>query len=137
MAYTGGDILEVTCLHPTEGLVRLDPKGSEDTEMDFGGYINSDSDDSVTGSGINIIQKNRKRWSVAVPPVGWDKDPDTLEVLQSISDSGLESEWTITVIDGTVFKGKGTISGDLKGNKNTGLVNSFKISGGGKLERIA
>lgn len=137
MAYTGGDCIEVTVNHPTLGSYRFDPKGSEDTEVDFGGYLVADSDDSVTGNGVNIKQMNRKRWSVSVPPVGWAKDPDTLESLQKIQDDTNESQWTFTFIDGSVYKGTGSISGDLKGNKNNGTVNGFKVAGGGKLEPIA
>ena len=137
MAYTGGDCLEITCNHPTLGSLRLDPKGSEDTEIDFGGYIVADGDDSVTGAGTNIKQMNRKRWSVACPPVGWGSDPDTLQKLQEIQDDLNEAPWTFTFIDGSVYKGTGSISGDMKGNKNAGTISGFKVAGGGKLERIA
>lgn len=137
MAYTGGDCIEVTVNHPTLGSFRFDPKGSEDTEIDFGGYLVADSDDSVTGAGTNIKQMNRKRWSVSVPPVGWERDPDTLQNLQSLQDDVNDAPWTFTFIDGAVYKGTGSISGDLKGNKNNGTINGFKVSGGGKLEKIA
>ncbi len=137
MAYTGGDCVEVVITSATLGSLRLDPKGSEDVEIDFGGYVNGDSDDSVTGSGTSINTKNRKRWSVPVPPCGWGKEPDTLEQLQLFADEVNEQTFVFTFIDGSVFKGTGSIVGDLKGNKNAGTINSFKAAGGGKLERIA
>lgn len=137
MAYTGGDCIEVTCNHPVLGAFRFDPKGSEDTEVDMGGYVNNDDDASVTGAGQMIVTKNRKRWSVPVPPVGWDKDPDTLKALQQIQNSNVDSTWTFSFIDGRVYKGTGTIVGDLKGNVNAATVNSFKVAGGGVLEPIA
>jgi len=136
MAYVGGDLIEITVNHPTLGSFRFDPKGSEDVEIDFGGYVVADGDDSVTGAGTNIKQMNRKRWSVACPPVGWASDPDTLESLQQIADSTVEAPWTFSFLDGTVYKGTGSISGDLKGNKNAGTVTGFKVAGGGKLEKL-
>jgi hypothetical protein len=53
------------------------------------------------------------------------------------ADEIAEQTFVFTFIDGAVFKGTGAIVGDIKGNKNAGLINSFKCSGGGKLERIA
>jgi len=135
--YTGGDLIEVVITSATTGSLRLDPKGSEDADIDIGGYVNADSDDSVTGSGSNIVVKNRKRWSVPVPPCGWSLEPDTLIELQLKADEIAEQTFVFTFIDGAVFKGTGAIVGDIKGNKNAGLINSFKCSGGGKLERIA
>jgi len=133
----GGDIIEITYNHPTLGSGRLDPKGTEDTEVDFGGYLTQDTDDSVTGAGTNIKVMNRKRWSVTTPAIAWEDDPDTLESLQKIQNDPNQSTWTFTFIDGSVYKGDGDIVGDLKGNKNAAAVNSFKLAGGGKLERIA
>jgi hypothetical protein len=49
----------------------------------------------------------------------------------------VDSTWTFSCIDGRVYKGFGTIMGDLKGNVNAGTVNSFKVAGGGILEPIA
>jgi len=134
---TGGDIVEITYTHPVLGTGRLDPKGSEDTEIDFGGYLKQDNDDGVRGSGTVLQVMNRKRWSVTVPPVAWDSDPDTMETLQSLTNDPLDSVWTFTFIDGAVYKGSGSIVGDLKGNKNAAAVSSFKIAGGGSLESIA
>jgi len=133
---TGGDLIEITYNNPTLGSGRLDPKGSEDTEVDFGGYMTQDSDDSVSGSGVNIIIKNRKRWSITSPPLLWNSNPDTLEVLQNLQDDNNQTTFTFTFIDGSVYKGLGTIVGDLKGNKNAATINSVKFAGGGKLELI-
>ena len=135
--FTGGDLIEITCQHPTIGLIRLAPKGSEDTEIDPGGYMNQDSDDSVTGDGQNIVVKNAKRWSVVTPPIGLSESPNNLIQLQQVIDSAEEAVWTFTFIDNSVYKGTGTIMGDLKGNKNTAMINSIKVGGGGRLEKIA
>lgn len=133
----GGDLLEITCNHPILGDFRFDPKGSEDTEVDFGGYMKQDADDSVTGAGTDIVIMNRKRWSVVSPPLAWEQNPDTLQTLQSIQSNPEPATFTFTFIDGSVYKGTGHIYGDVKGNKNAATVNPLKFAGGGQLEDIA
>ena len=137
MAFTGGDCIEITVAHPILGAFRFEPKAAEDTEVNEGGFMKNDDDQSITGAGVDIIIVNRKRWSVTTPPIGWDEDPNTLEELQSLIDDPNPSDWTFSFIDGSVYRGRGTIVGDLMANKNAASINSFKVAGGGKLEKIA
>lgn len=136
MSFTGGDMIEAVCVHPTLGTLRFEPKGSEDNEVDRGGPRTEDAADSVTASGRPIYKINQVRWMVNVPVCGWDTDPDTLQNLTDLSGSALEGDWTFIHRDGTIDKGTGKPVGDIKGNKNAGTINAFNVSGGGVLERI-
>lgn len=133
--YIGGDIVEITCSHPTLGDFRFAPKANESFTMDPGGIRNNDDASSVTGGGAMIVQKNRILWSVE-GPVAVDllsaNEIDTVPKLMESSESGT---WTMTHISGAIYRGLGMPVGDF--NVDTNSVNTtLKIAGGGKLEKI-
>ena len=129
----GGDIIEVTFAHDTIGSGTFFPKGSEDSTFDLGGFRSTDDEEAVTGSGKMITTLNNKRWSFEVA-IEWDMDD--LEKLNELAASPVDADWTISVISGEIYAGKGRPVGDIKGNKNTSTI-PFKISGGGKMEKQA
>ncbi len=133
--FNGGDIIEITCKHPTLGSFVFHPKSAEDFTLDVGGYLNSDDQNMITGNGQIIRQKNRKVWSME-GIVAWDMETsETVHQIQDLIDSPLESDWTFTHINGTIWGGKGSPVGDNQGNANTAQI-TLKVNGGGKLLRI-
>jgi hypothetical protein len=130
-----GDIIEVTCNHPTLGAFIFSPKGSESSNFDLGGFTANDDKAMIAGNGKSIRQMNRKRWSFEVPVV-WDMN-NTLELesAQSLQSDPVEGQWTFTHINGTVYSGTGAPVGDLIGDGNAGTF-TLKVSGSGTMQQI-
>jgi len=132
--YIGGDIIEVVCQH-TLGEFRFSPKSNEDFTLDPGGIRTNDDANQITGSGQAIYQKNRVRW-MAEGAVAVDyASGNEMEKLPLLAEHPDEGTWTITHISGTIWKGKGTIVGDIQPATNTAQM-TLKISGSGKLEKL-
>ncbi|NCX55603.1 MAG: hypothetical protein EBW87_00170 [Burkholderiaceae bacterium] len=136
MGIVSGDITEILVNHPTVGSKVLFPKSGTDSTLDTGGFRTQDNDDDIDGGGRNIQRKNRKRWSAEVT-LAWDMNTsDELDYLTKLAQSSVEADFTITHINGTVWGGKGSIVGDIKGNGNTAELPA-KFAGGNRLQRIA
>ncbi|MBX9450023.1 MAG: hypothetical protein KL787_10040 [Taibaiella sp.] len=130
-----GDIIEVTCNHPTLGTFSFAPVAGEDSTYNPGGFITADENTAVNGRGESIDKLNRVRWSFEVL-TSWDKrgqgEDKQISDLAASLDPG---DWTFTNADGTVYAGKGKPVGDLNFNGNAGTF-PLKVSGGGKLEIV-
>lgn len=132
----GGDIFELSYNHPTLGSGIIFAKAAEDSNFDLGGFRNDDDANGVD-SGGNVIKKlNRVRWSFDVA-VSWDMNSRSeLESVVAMAGSPEEAEWTISHVNGSIYKGTGSPVGDLVGNGNAATF-ALKISGGGKLVKIS
>lgn len=132
--FIGGDILEIVVQH-TLGEFRYQAKSNESFTLDPGGVRTNDDAGQITGSGTAILQKNRVRWSlegpIAVDPIS-NNEFDSLAKLAEHSEQGV---WTITHISGTIYRGTGTVVGDLAVDTNSAQM-TLKVSGSGKLEKI-
>lgn len=135
MAVVAGDLTEITYNHPTLGNGVWSPKSAEDFTFDPGGFRTNDDANQIDGAGRAIYQKNRVRWS-AEGTVSWDMN-STNEIAQAeaLAANPVEADFTFTHINGTVWKGKGMVVGDVQGNSNAGTMD-IKISGGGKCKKI-
>lgn len=135
MPAVGGDILEITYNHPTLGSGIWFPKSGEDSTFDPGGVRGTDDANMVDGSGKNIRQLNRVRWSFQ-GTVSWDGNvANELDQAKSLAGDPVEADWTITHINGTIWKGKGAPVGDIQGNGNAATM-AVKIAGGADLKKI-
>lgn len=135
MAAVGGDIEEIRFSHPTLGSGVWFPKANEDSTFDPGGYRNEDDDNMVDGGGRSIIKKNRIRWSLETK-ISWDANvTNELLTAKNLAASPAEAEWIISHSNGTVWKGTGTIVGDIKGGGNDATMD-IKISGGQEMKKI-
>lgn len=122
MPYTGGDTIEITYNHPL-GSGTLFLKANEDGNLKLGGYESNDDNNAITGDGQLIEQLNRVRGSYESPPVAWDMvDKDELTVLNNMAGHPDLGDWTISLINGTVWAGKGRPVGEIIGNTNTALI---------------
>ena len=133
---SSGDITQITVNNTALGISATWPiKANSDGTFDPGGFRNNDDDDQVDGGGRLIMQKNRKRWSFE-GTMTWDMNTaNELETARQIAAAATESDFTVTHCNGTVWAGKGTVVGDLKGNSNTGEL-PIKLAGGGRMEKI-
>lgn len=134
MAYNGGDIIEISYNHPTVGSGVLSPKAAEDNEYDIGGIRTNDDDQMITSKGEAIYSMNNKRWSASAVVASDMNIRQEYEKMVAMNSSIDEATWTFLHINGTVYKGKGKVVGDLKLNVNKSTF-SFKVAGGNLFEQ--
>lgn len=132
--YTGGDILEIVCKHSL-GTFRFQAKSNEDFQVNPGGFRSNDDNNAITGAGEMIDQINRTRWSIEGPVAVDMASENESKNLTALARSAELGVWTISVITGIVWKGKGKPVGDLNFSTNTAQM-PLKVSGSGILERI-
>lgn len=131
-----GDITEISYNHPTLGSGIMFPKAGEDSTWDLGGNRSNDDANMVDGSGGNIVQINRVKWSLE-STVAWDMNTrEDLEKITAMAGDPVDADWSFTHVNGTVYSGTGRPVGDIQGNANAGTF-TLKVSGGGKLKKIA
>ncbi len=127
-----GDITEIKFIHEEVGSKIFSVKSGESANQDLGGYSN---DYSMNGNGTGHAIKTAKRWAIDSIQVDITFD-GALEFLQDIANNVVESIIEVSAIDGSVYKGKGTIIGDIKEDTLNGYV-TIEVGGAGKLEKIA
>jgi hypothetical protein len=131
MATTGGDLLEITCNHPTLGTVTYFAKANEDHTYETGGFRSEDDEDMVDSGGNMIDKINRKRWMFETT-LAWNMN--TREELQTLSDYAadpVEGDWTVSHVNGKIWGGKGKPVGTIPGEGNAATV-PLKLAGGGR-----
>lgn len=133
MAYSGGDVLSATCLHPVEGTLTLKVKAAEDNNFDLGGVRGVDDKSMLASDGTNVRVLNNNRWEVKLT-VLWDMNSALeLETLNKIAASPVEGVWTIPHINGSIYRGQGAPVGDLSANvNNVNVPLTLQGGGGGK-----
>src|SRR5690554_4651881 len=138
MAYTGSGILEVTYNNAEVGQGTFYTKDNEDYTIDLGGVRSSDDTSNATTSGERINQMNVVCSKFELPPVAWDKTvKDEQEKLQRLCASVVGSTWTITCLDGAIYKMEnGYPVGDIAGDGMAGTV-PVTLVGNPNAERIS
>ncbi len=131
---TGGDILEITWNNPNQGSGVCFAKAAEDGTFNLGGVRANDDMNGIAGSGEVITTLNRQRWSIDTT-IAWDMQvAGTLEKLSALAGDPAETDFTISIINGAIYSGKGRPVGDLAGSSNTSTF-PLKLSGGGILQK--
>ncbi len=133
MAFTGGDIVQISYNHPL-GSGILAPKANEDNEYDIGGVRSNDDETGVASTGEGIYSMTMKRWSakaVVASDMNIRQEYDKMCLIAASID---EAVFSFLHINGTVYKGKGKPVGDLKLNVNQSTF-SLNIQGGGQLQQ--
>jgi hypothetical protein len=131
----GGDLIEITVNHPVLGTRRFFPKSAEDSTLDPGGFRDTDDANMITGSGEAIRQKNRVRWSLEATIAYDANERDDAAFIADLSASPIEGDWTVSVINGVVYGGKGLPVGDIQPNLNAATM-TLKVSGSGVMKKI-
>lgn len=133
--YIGGDLIEITCNHPTLGDFTFATKSNESYTLDPGGYRSNDDNNMIAGNGVYVDQINRIRWSFEGPlKADFTSNLELLNFPLLAQDPEL-AVWTFSHISGNVWRGTGKIVGDIQFDTNTAEA-SIKIAGGGRLEQL-
>jgi len=136
MAFIGCDFLQIGIKHSSLGSFTLYPKAGESGQIELGGLMTESDTKGITGSGEVIWKQSIQRWVVETPPIAWKRSGvDTLNQIQSLSNSFEELDLTFELADGTIYIGKGKIVGELKGASYDATI-PLKFEGGGKLTKI-
>lgn len=135
MAAVGGDLQEIIIAHPTVGTVTLFPKAGEDSTFNPGGIRNDDDNAGIDGGGRMIVKKSRTRWSLEATISNDMNGTQEMEQLVAIAASNEEANITITHINGAIYKGKGTIVGDINPSGMNATI-GIKLAGGGSLAQL-
>lgn len=115
-----GDIIEITYNHPTIGTGVFSPKANEGNTFDVGGIRANDDANMVTGNGSIMWQLNRAIGSFEILVENdYITGNDTLKASLLQADP-VDADWTVTHINGNVYKGTGRPVGDLQVDMNAG-----------------
>lgn len=133
--YTGGDLLEITCNHPTLGNFVFATKSNESYTLDPGGMRSNDDANMVTGAGDFIDQTNRVRWGFEGPIMADFNSGNEIDNLPLLAQSPELGTWTFSHISGVVWRGRGKFVGDINVDTNTAQITA-KLAGGGILEKL-
>ena len=134
---SGGDILTITCNHPTLGSFTFSPKSGEDSTYQIGGIVSADDDGAIEATGEMLDKMTRMRPSFEVP-LGWDMtnpNRQELEALSLLQSTPIKGDWTMPNINGTVYRLHGKPVGMPTGNGNEPSI-KLKLQGDGTLEII-
>lgn len=128
MASVGGDILEVRFTHPTLGSGVFYPKANEGNTMDAGGFRASDDASMISGDGQMIDTINRVRSSFEILLANDQNGRNDAIVAGELSASSVLADWTISMINGTVWGMTGKPVGDIQPDTNAATF-TLKIAG--------
>lgn len=135
MGVVAGDLVEITWNHPTLGNGVLFAKSAEDHTIDQGGIRTTDDNNGIDGGGRMLATKNRVRWSWEFVVSNDQNVADEQGKMKALAASPDETDFTFSVINGTVWQAKGCPVGDLQVNGNAGTM-SLKLAGGGELKKL-
>jgi hypothetical protein len=124
----GGDIEEVTFNHPTIGSGTLFAKSGEDNTYDPGGIRTADDANSIDGGGNPIWQKNRVMGFFEITCSNDQNVRGDVEKIALLAADPVPADWTFSIINGTVYGGKGKPVGDVNGNINKATF-KLKVAG--------
>lgn len=126
-----GDTLELKIISEKLGSKTFAVKGGEDVTHDLGGYT---SELLINGNGTGHKKLTTKPWMIEGLQLDTTNE-GSIEFLQSIADNAETDTFVWSGISGDVYKGKGTLTGDLKASKTEGYT-TVTLSGVGRLEKI-
>ncbi len=98
--------------------------------MKLGGYT---AEVKVAGNGTTYNLLTRKPAMLTGLSVVFNMNAKDLEFIQGIIDSGVSTSFLITLVDGMVYGGTGTITGDPEADLQNG---SIELEYTGSLERL-
>lgn len=119
---THGDILEITSNHPDFGLQRFFPIADQSNTLDTGRIRTADEESGIAGNGDPVFKMNRMRGSLECIIENDMNIRNDAENIAALSGSPKPSVWTVSMINGAVWKGTGKPVGDVKPDTNTGQL---------------
>jgi len=133
MGQTSGDTRELTITHPTLGARSFAIQADQSVTLDLGGYT---TERQNNGNGTGHKKMTAKMWEIGGLQAEVNLGDGDLEFLQSLQNDPEDATIVWDHITGIVYRGTGSIEGDLKADTNTGYV-ALTLSGNGKLEAVA
>ena len=124
----GGDITELRVNHPTLGSLVFEVRANEGNTYDPGGFRANDDANAISTNGKPIKSISRVRAELNVMVVNDQNIVDTADFLSKLSGNPVDGDYTITMINGTVWKMKGSPVGDIKPDLLTSTV-TVKFAG--------
>ena len=124
-----GDIIEVTYNHPTLGSGVFYPKAAEGNTFDPGGIRTSDDANAIAGDGSLIVTKNRTRAFFEVMIENDMNIRNDVQKVQDLAANSVPAEYTVSIINGTVWAGSGFPVADIAPDVNAGTM-TLKIAAG-------
>ncbi|HTH58230.1 MAG TPA: hypothetical protein VL728_19425 [Cyclobacteriaceae bacterium] len=118
----GGDILEITCNHPTLGSKTFSAKSGEGNTYDTGGFRTDDDANGITGNGKPIWKMNRKMGMFSATVENDMNLGKEAEFISALASDPNPADWTFSVVNGAVYKGTGKPVGDSQPNINDATV---------------
>jgi hypothetical protein len=136
MATVGGDIIEITYNHPVLGTGTFFPKAGEDNTYDIGGPRSDDDANMITGAGEMIDSMKRVRPFFEAVVANDQNSRNDLDVARQLAGSPIPADWTISIINGTVWGLQGKPVGDLQGNISAATF-TLKVAGSNVMKKIS
>ena len=124
-----GDITEITYNHPTLGSGVFEPKAAEGNTFDPGGIRTNDDANGITSNGELIVTKNRVRAFFECMIENDMNIRNDVQVIQDLAADPVPAEYTISIINGTVWAGSGFPVADISPDVNAGTM-TLKIAAG-------
>jgi len=115
-----GDITEITYNHPTIGQGVFYPKANEGNTLDTGGIRTADDASQIAGDGSIIAQKNRVRASFECLLEDDQNVRNDADKAKKLAADPVPAEYTVSIINGTVWSGSGFPVGDIQTDVNAG-----------------
>lgn len=112
MAY-GGDIKSLTFNNDEVGSGIFKPKAGEANTLEPGGLRSNDDTSAITSDGELIVTQNMKAGYVQILIANDANVRKDLEKASQLAGSSKDTTWTVTLINGAIYKGKGIVVGDL------------------------
>lgn len=126
---TGGDILEIRYSHSIIGDGVFYAKANEGNTLDPGGYRTSDDASLIDGARQPIWQTNLQRAHIEVLCVNDMNVRNDIDVARQLTSSTIEADFTVSMINGTVWGITGKPVGEIQADTNAATF-TLKIAGG-------
>jgi len=115
-----GDVTEVTYNHPTIGQGVFYPKANEGNTLDTGGIRTADDTSMIAGDASLIAQKNRVRGSFEIVVEDDQNVRGDSDIAKRLAADPVPADYTVSIINGTVWAGSGFPVGDIQTDVNAG-----------------
>lgn len=115
-----GDITEVRYSHPTLGSGVFFAKAKEANSYDPGGIRSEDDANKISGGGGLIDTKNRVRGFFEIVVEDDMNIQESALKAAALAASPVHATWTVSLLNGTVWKGTGPPVGDIQPDTDAG-----------------
>lgn len=123
-----GDVTEIQASSADLGTITFKPKAGEGNTFSPGGVINMDDENSITTDGQLIVTKNRVAGGFTVTIEDDQNVREDVKSLFSLAGNSSPIVWTLSLINGAIYRGVGIPVGKFETNLNDGTM-PLKVNG--------